>query len=149
MPSKLLIPFPDYCRIFRVVYTVLDGRAHTHRACIFWAIAGAKLLSDHYKLPAMPIAGAAIYYLSDADALAATFGDIKEGDLISTPAAFHCWIECGDYAVDFMAPIFQENMQSSGYATAIPRRMFQRKLSDMAGSMAGVAALTLVAVGLS
>jgi hypothetical protein len=138
MAPKLLVPFADYSRIFRVIYSVLDGRAHTHRACVFWANTGAKMLKDHYKLPAVPIAGAAVYYLSDAEALAATFGEFKDGDLVSTPEAFHCWVECGDYALDFMAPVFHENMRSSGYASTIPRRMFQRKLSHMADSAAGL-----------
>lgn len=77
-PTKSIIPFADYCRIFRVIYSVLDGRAHTHRACIFFAVAGAIFLRQHYKVKALPVAGAAAYLVDDKTSLVATFGKIED-----------------------------------------------------------------------
>lgn len=137
-PPKLILPFADYCRIFRVIYSVLDGRAHTHRACIFFAIAGAIVLRRHYKLSALPIAGAATYLVDVETAFVATFGKIEDDMLIATPEAFHCWIECNGYAIDFMAPVFRENLQAAGFPHAIPRKMFQRPLAEMASTSAAL-----------
>lgn len=133
-PPKLLLPFADYCRIFRVIYSVLDGRAHTHRACIFFAVAGTLLLRRHYRLKALPVAGAAAYMVDASKALVATFGQFEDDMLVATPDAFHCWVECDGYAIDFMAPIFRENLNGAGIMEAIPRRMFQRPLAEMAVS---------------
>lgn len=138
-PSKLILPFPDYCRIFRVIYSVLDGRAHTHRACIFFAIAGTLLLQRHYKLTALPVSGAAAYMVDADTSLVATFGKIEDDMLIATPEAFHCWVECDGYAIDFMAPVFRENLNAAGMRHATPRKMFQRPLSEMASSSAQLA----------
>lgn len=135
-PPKLILPFADYCRIFRVIYTVLDGRAHTHRACIFFAVAGAIILRQHYKFKALPIAGAATYMVDSETSLVATFGKFEDDMLISTPDAFHCWIQCDGYAIDFMAPVFRENLQSAGISATIARKMFQRPLAQMASSSA-------------
>ncbi len=60
MPTKTakdVIPFADYCRIFRVIFTVLDGRANTHSACIFFAMAGAAILRKHNNLVLCRLAG--------------------------------------------------------------------------------------------
>lgn len=135
-PPKLLLPFADYCRVFRVIYSVLDGRAHTHRACIFFAVAGAIILRRHYQLNALPVAGAAAYMVDSDTSLVATFGKIEDGMLLSSAEAFHCWVQCDGYVIDFMAPVFRENLQAAGISTAIARKMFQRPLSEMAESSA-------------
>lgn len=133
-PAKPIIPFADYCRIFRVIYSVLDGRAHTHRTCIFFAVAGAILLRLHYKVKALPVAGAAAFMVDAKTSLVATFGKIEEDMLIATPEAFHCWVQCDGFAIDFMAPVFRENLQAAGISHATPRRMFQRPLAAMAST---------------
>ncbi|MDD5177518.1 MAG: DUF2026 family protein [Sterolibacterium sp.] len=129
-PPRLILPFADYSRIFRVIYSVLDGRAHTHRACVFFAIAGALILRRHYKLSALPVSGAAAYLVDYKTSLAATFGKIEDGMLVAGSDAFHCWIECDGFAIDFMAPVFRENMQAAGIPNTIARKMFQRPLSE-------------------
>lgn len=131
-PPKLLIPFADYCRMFRVIHSVLDGRAHDNRACIFFAVAGTLLLRRHYKLNALPVAGAARYMVDAETAQAVTFGRFEGDRLVATPEAFHCWVECDGYAIDFMAPIFPESLAAAGIRQAIPRHMFQRRLAEMA-----------------
>jgi hypothetical protein len=133
-PAKLIIPFVDYSRIFRVMYSVLDGRAHTHRSCIFFAVAGAILLRQHYKVKALPVAGAAAYMVDAKASLVATFGKIEDDMLVATPEAFHCWVQCEEFAIDFMAPVFRENLQAAGISHSTPRKMFQLPLASMANT---------------
>jgi Protein of unknown function (DUF2026) len=115
--DSALIPFADYCRTFRVIFTVLDGRANTHSACIFFAMAGAAILREHYRMDALPVAGAAAYAVGSDHAIVATFGNIENNELRTTPDAFHSWVECKGYVIDFMSPIFQENLQVRGCIT--------------------------------
>ena len=132
---KLLLSLLDYQRIFRMIYTVLEDRATTHRACIFFALVGAAILRQHYKLNAFPIAGAAAFAVNADDSFVATFGRVEKGDLICATDAFHCWVDCDGFAIDFMAPIFQESFRASGHNATIARRMFQRRLTLMAPNL--------------
>jgi len=132
----LLVPLPDYERIFRVMYSVL-GPAYTHRSCIFFAHVGALILRHHYRLQAFAVAGAAAYTLQDdTDRLVtARFGNDDNGRLVHSGENFHCWIECNGFIVDFMAPVFQESLLAAGIACTVPRRMFQRRRIHMAASL--------------
>jgi Protein of unknown function (DUF2026) len=133
--TKPLIPFPDYCRIFRVIYTVLDERAKTHSACIFFAMAGAALLRKYYKFDAVAVCGAAVYAVGSDDGVVATFGKVENNELTATADAFHCWVECKSYVIDFMSPIFQENLHEHGCLTTVPRRGFQKPLAAMSPTL--------------
>jgi Protein of unknown function (DUF2026) len=131
---KSLIASADFCRISRVISTVLTAAgAETEGACTFFAIAGAAILRTHYKLEAMPVAGAAAYAVGfgrDHDVVA-TFGKLEGDHFFATSEAFHCWIECNGVVLDFMAPIFEENLRSSGIDASVPRRVFQKPLTAM------------------
>lgn len=50
--SRTLILFPDYKRIFGVIFSVLDGRAHTAHACILFSLVGAMILKTKYRIQA-------------------------------------------------------------------------------------------------
>jgi len=131
----LLIPLQDYQRIFRVIFAVLDGLADRHKACVFFAIAGAAILSQKYKLHARPRAGAAALVVSGKPTNVVTFARLEGADLVSDEDAFHCWIECNGCAIDFMAPIYNTALHEIGYSVAVPARMFQRPLDQMATKM--------------
>src|SRR4051812_45150367 len=88
--TKAVLPFADYCRIFRVIYSVLEGSgAKTPRACKFFAVAGALILRNHYKLDALVMAGAAAYAVGRSpinnDVRIATFGHEENGQLLCSP----------------------------------------------------------------
>lgn len=53
MAHRLLLPLPDYQRIYQVAYSVLEASeiAITHRACIFFASVGTLILRDHCSCP--------------------------------------------------------------------------------------------------
>jgi Protein of unknown function (DUF2026) len=140
MPNpKLPIPFADYCRIFQVIHSVLDGRANVSGSCMFFAATGAMILKAHYKIGSWPVGGAAAYMLDAKASLVATFGKIEHNMLVSAPDAFHCWVQCGGYAIDFMAPLFPDKLKAAGISAPISRKMFQRPLTDMASSFQDLA----------
>jgi hypothetical protein len=130
MREKPPITFVEYERIFRVLYTVLDDRAVTHRACIFFAVAGANLLREHHRMKADPVSGAAAILVDDAAGNVATFAAIDQGFFLASEDRFHCWVQCDGWIVDFMMPLLKENMRATGAEWAIPRRMFQRPIAE-------------------
>lgn len=136
-PKSLIIPAADYQRIFRVVKGVFDSvDAHTTHACIFFAEVGAAMLSKFYRKEARVVAGNAFYLVDDATLLAVSFADMYAQGNPTKGAAFHCWIECDDFVVDFMAPLFREFIAAAGHLNNTPRRMFQKRRSAMAPSHA-------------
>lgn len=94
-------------------------------------MAGAGILRKHYRLDAVAVSGAAAYVVNAEERFVATFGKVEADTLVAVPDAFHCWVQCSGYAIDFMSPVFPENLLSSGFAGAVPRRMFQRPLADI------------------
>ena len=129
------IPFADYQRIFRIIKTVLDGAdANTAHACIFFSVAGAYLIEKFYKKKCQPVAGAALYAVDDSNDTVLAFAKREGGYLSSARDAFHCWIQCDDYIIDFMAPLFRESLQAKGFKGDCSRRMFQKSLHAMAPS---------------
>jgi hypothetical protein len=134
---RTVIPFPDYERIYNVTFSVLDKHAHTAHACVFFALIGAAILEDNYKVKASPMAGAAAYLANahrDPPHLC-LFGKFENEQLISTTDAFHCWIESDGIIIDFMAPLFTDSFASVPGAPAVPRRMFQKPKAEMANTL--------------
>ena len=62
---RTVIPFPDYERIFGLIVSVLEGRARTAHACVFFALTGAAIPEQKYKIEATPRTGAAAYVVDD------------------------------------------------------------------------------------
>jgi hypothetical protein len=130
----------DYQRVFRVLYSVLDGTraATTTKSCLFYGIGGALLLREHYALNATPVAGLALYRVSDGEGQNVIAycrpEDTEEGSrLVVAQDAFHCWVRCDDDAYDFMAPLFPEIAAEQG-TRHVPRRMFVKSMSEMTPS---------------
>ena len=122
---------PDYERIFRVIYSVIEQHAHTPHACIFFTLVGAAILETKYKIKARPIAGAAAIAVHAPSGTVSTFGKLVDNDLVSQADSFHCWIQAGEVILDFMAPLFKESLQTYGHDIPVPRRMFQKPLREM------------------
>lgn len=139
METTSSVPLPlsadQFQRVFQTIYSVLDGHAKPEVSCIFFATCGALILSEHFDIECRPYAGAELLNIGDADNTVITFGEFRDGRLESSTSAFHCWIETKHYAIDFMSPIYHENLVRRGYAGTIPRRMFVRALSGMVDSL--------------
>ncbi|MEJ1353136.1 MAG: DUF2026 family protein [Candidatus Sedimenticola sp. (ex Thyasira tokunagai)] len=132
--KKLHLTLPEYDRIYRIIYSVLEGRANTHQACIFFAITGSLILNKNYKIPARPVAGAFLLCTDAADTII-SIGKTGDGVITSDRDGFHFWVQTEDHVIDFMAPIFNESIRSKGHDTTVPRKMFQRLITEEASSI--------------
>lgn len=132
MAKRHLLPLLDYQRIYQVAYSVLEtsGIAVTHRACIFFASVGALLLREHYKMSATISAGCMAVMVDEEKANVVLYGR-EEGDVFnSDESAFHAWVECDGWLVDFMAPIMGVSLEEDGQNWHVPRRMLQKPLQQ-------------------
>ena len=132
MNRRPLLPLSDYQRIYQVIYSVLEasGIAVTHRACIFFASVGANILIKHHALPATISAGCMALMVDEQRANVAVYGREENGIFVSNETAFHAWVECDGWLIDFMAPIMSVALRQDGVDWAVPRRMLQKHLVD-------------------
>lgn len=132
MAARPPLALPDYQRIYQVAYSVLEtsGIAVTHRACIFFASVGALLLREHYKLRATISAGCMALMVDEAKANVVLYGRDEDGVFVSDEEAFHAWVECDGWLIDFMAPILRESLQADGRDWQVPRRLLQKPLQQ-------------------
>lgn len=131
MARSSLLPLPDYQRVYQVIYSVLQasGIATTSRACVFFASAGATLLREHYGLPATISAGCMALMVEEACAQVVVYGRKTDNGFVADIEAFHAWVECDGWLIDFMAPIMGIALRADGHDWQIPRRMLQRRLA--------------------
>jgi hypothetical protein len=132
--APLVIPLPDYERIFRVIHAVMTtAGANVPKSCIFFSIAGSYFLNKVYKIQAQVVGGAALYCLDESTQFVSVIGGMRDDRPYSDKDTFHCWVQTKTHAIDFTAPIFREQLAAAGYpgAAKIPRWMFQRPLAEM------------------
>lgn len=129
------LSLPEYERIFQVIYSVLDGRARIAHACLFFSWVGTKILEQKHRIPARPVAGAAAYLADEKISHCVLLGRITNDALTSSRTAFHSWIESEGIVIDFLAPLFEDSLRDDGHQVTVPRRMFQKPRSEMAGNL--------------
>lgn len=131
MKKRPLLPLPDYQRIYQVIYSVLEASevARTHRACILFTIAGTLILREHYKLPATISAGLMGMMVDEKSSTVAMYGRMGD-EPESDRQAFHAWVECQGWLIDFMAPIMGMAFKEDGYPLNLPRWMLQKPLAE-------------------
>jgi len=126
----------DYLRIHSVIKAVLDSvDAKTAHACLFFSTAGAAILQKFYRKNATPIVGAAFYLLDSKNNKILSFANLANEEINSSDKAFHAWVKCEDYFIDFMAPMFPEICLSTDHPFTAPSCMFQKKWEDMIPSI--------------
>lgn len=140
MRDRLLLPLPDYVRIYQVIYSTLEasGIALTHRACLFFAFAGVLILREKYKLPATVSAGCMALMVED-NSTTVVYGRQEDGFVEYDRESFHAWIECDGWLIDFMAPIMGTAVRQDGRDWIIPRKMLQKRLDLAKPSLAELA----------
>jgi len=128
-----LVPMRDYERIFRVIDAVLASEgARPEVACTYFAIAGAALLTKYYNKKATPVAGSAFFRVDDPSSTVLAMSEIDGDEAKSSTKAFHFWVECDGYVLDFQAPLFREALTQRGSLLQLPRLMFQKPIEQMA-----------------
>ena len=140
MNRRPLLPLSDYQRIYQVIYTVLQASeiAITHRACIFFASVGANILRTHHDLPATISAGCMALMVNEQNANVAVYGRNEDGAFVNNETAFHAWVECDGWLIDFMAPIMGVAFREDRINWSIPRRMLQKNLKDGKSTLCGI-----------
>ena len=130
MHQRPLLPLPDYQRIYQVVYSVLEASeiAVTHRACIFFASAGMMILRKHYRLSATISAGCLALMVDEQNKNVMVYGREEDGAFVNDEKAFHAWVECDGWLIDFMAPIMGNALREDGSEWDVPRYMLQKRL---------------------
>lgn len=113
-----------------VISAVIENESVPHHACNLFASIGAHLLRQHYRLQARAVSGAAFFKLtSNHDVLA--FAENDNGRIFASLRGFHSWIECKDYMIDFLAPLFPENVAERDLNVHIGKHVFMKPLSQM------------------
>ena len=137
MATSPLLALPDYQRIYQVIYSVLQASevAVTHRACIFFASAGALLLREHYGLQATISSGCMGLMVDEKAANVVVYGREESGVFVYDAEGFHAWNECDGWMIDFMAPIMGMALHEDGKDIRVPRRMLQKRLEDRQRSL--------------
>jgi hypothetical protein len=140
MPQRPLLPLPDYQRIYQVIFSVLEASeiALTHRACIFFASVGAVILREKYGLEATISAGCMALMIDKERADVVVYGRDESGTFVNDENAFHAWVECDGWLIDFMAPIMGKALAEDGHPRSVPRRMLQKPLAKRKGSLAEI-----------
>jgi hypothetical protein len=140
MPQQPLLPLADYQRIYEVAYSVLEtsGIAATHRSCIFFAAVGTMILRDRYGLPATISAGSLALMVDEEMANIVVYGREENGVFVSDKDAFHAWVECDGWLIDFMSPIMGAALKEDGRDNNIPRRMLQKHLGEREAALGNI-----------
>jgi Protein of unknown function (DUF2026) len=138
--QRLIIPMPDYVRIFRVMRAVIERiSADSDEASLFFTMTGAAILRHFYKKEARMLAGAAFFLVDQKSHSVLSFAKSTDGEIEkivvdSDREKFHCWLECEGQIIDFQALAFPEALARTGSDVRIPRQMFQQQKAAMSPS---------------
>jgi Protein of unknown function (DUF2026) len=140
MHQRPLLPLTDYQRIYQVVYSVLEASeiAITHKACIFFAAAGMMILRKHYRLPATISAGCLALMVDEQNSRVIVYGREEGGAFVNDIKAFHAWVECDGWLIDFMTPIMGNGLQDDGRDWEVPRYMLQKRLEHRMATLGDI-----------
>lgn len=92
------------------------------------------MLRKHYKMPATISAGCFALMVDEAKANVVVYGNEVDGEWMCGPHAFHAWVECDGWLIDFMSPIMNVSLQDDGVGFSVPSRMLQKQLAVGCGS---------------
>lgn len=95
----------EYERIYQVIHAVLEERANTAHACMFFAIAGSFILNKHHGIAARPVAGAFLLCVNSTHSIV-SIGKNEGNTISSDQKNFHMWVQTQHHVIDFMSPIF-------------------------------------------
>lgn len=124
----------EYERIYQVIHAVLEDRANTPHACMFFAIAGSFILNKHHTIAARPVAGAFLLCVDPTPSVLSICKD-KGNTIGCDQNNFHMWVQTEHHIIDFIAPLFLDSVQAR---FDIPRQMFLRRQESETPSIDGL-----------
>ncbi len=134
---KLLLPFPDYKRIFSTICSILQSeKTEINHSCIYFSVIGSFILHEHYKLEPKVYMGVAAYMLDEKMQNVLAFAERNETQLFCSENGFHSWIVVNDWIIDFTAPLFPNMLKSMHKNASCEPKMFQKPLSVICASAA-------------
>ncbi|WP_171899181.1 DUF2026 family protein [Sphingobium sp. RAC03] len=126
--SKFLIPLPDFNRIHQVAHGVIKDFGTVEKACTFFSIFGAYVLSQKYGIEARPIAGG--FSLCVAEDRCLIYGREEHGEYVVDSDGFHMWVQTPTHIIDFTAPIYPEAFAQASPDITLPRKMLQKQITE-------------------
>ena len=72
------------------------------------------MLRDQYSLPATISAGCMALMVDEQKANVVVYGRDEGGVFVNDTEAFHAWVECEGWLIDFMSPIMGVAMREDG-----------------------------------
>lgn len=126
---KPAINFFEYEKIFRILHAVEGyvGRG-TRPDCQFYNIIGGYILKEVYKIPAFPVAGAALIKVSNDNEHILGFANTESEFIESDSKHFHCWIETPNHYIDFVSPLYNDYPNAPKSEKNL---MFQKPIESM------------------
>lgn len=119
----------DYERIFNVVFSTLShAYQDLTRACFHFNFCAAAILIEKFGLPAKPSVGNAAYCTSTEPLCIIGFLNIKGEEFKASQPNEHCWLQVGNWHIDFMAPMFPELLNRNNHSPC-ERRAFMKLTS--------------------
>ena len=147
--KKPPLTFAEYQRLHNVIHSLsANWNKDQGRSCVFYSITGAALMHQHYQRDAKVICGSGAVMLDPkTETVVSWFKQNDDGTLTTGHEAFHAWIECDGWLIDFMAPNYREAMIGAAFGPqaateektattfAAPRMMLQKPISRTEGSL--------------
>lgn len=142
--SKPPLTFQQYGRIHDVIYSLAQHFTHNEgKECVFYSINAAAIMHAHYGKRATVVCGLGalvVHRQGDVPTAVSWFQEQPDGQCIATPEAFHCWVECDGWVIDFSAPNYQRTLETSFMANThsvprIPRKMLQKPVAQASSPM--------------
>jgi len=142
-PSQPPLSFAQYARIHHVVYSLAQYFTKDEgRECVFYSINAAAIMREHYGKDARVACGLGAVVVDrsgNRPTAVSWFAIAADQTCVATRDAFHCWVECDNWVIDFSAPNYQRTLDTSPLAKdgAVPRvgrRMLQKPMEGLATS---------------
>lgn len=143
-PTAPPLSFEQYTRIYNVIYSLAQHFTRDEgKECVFYSINGAAIMHAHYGKNAAVVCGlgaVVVHRMGDVPTAVSWFMEQPDGSCVATLEAFHCWVECDGWVIDFSAPNYQRALETSPMATKgnvplIPRKMLQKRFTQTDTSM--------------
>lgn len=96
------------------------------------------ILREHYRLPATLRAGCLALMVDEPNANVVVYGRQEESAFVNDEKAFHAWVECDGWLIDFMAPIMGIALREDGSDWDVPRYMLQKRVEHRMANLGDI-----------
>jgi Protein of unknown function (DUF2026) len=76
--------------------------------------------------------------IDEANANIVVYGRHEEDVFVNDEKAFHAWVQCDGWLIDFMAPIMGTSLREDGGNWDVPRYMLQKRVENGKNSLGDI-----------